>query len=90
MAPILIDGKFGFVDKEGNLKIEAKYKNIRPFSEELAAVKKEDNKWVYIDNTGEEKISGNYEAAGDFKNGVATVKINGKEVKIDMDGNIKE
>lgn len=90
LAPILINGKFGFVDKEGNLVIEAKYEKIKPFSEKLAAVKKEDNTWVYIDNTGVEKISGNFEEALSFENGLATVTIDGKKVQIDMDGKIKE
>lgn len=90
LAPILINGKFGFVDKDGNLVIEAKYEKIRPFSETLAAVKKEDNTWVYIDNTGTEKISNNFQEASDFENGLATVKIDGKEVQIDIYGKIKE
>lgn len=44
---VKLNGKWGFIDKEGNVVVEPQYDNARPFSNGLAAVEI-DGKWGYI------------------------------------------
>ena len=44
-------GKSGYIDKEGDLVIEAKFDDAKDFYEGLAPVRVGD-KWGYIDKTG--------------------------------------
>lgn len=76
LIPVCKQGKWGFSDPNGNIKIKIQYSDVRHFSEGLAAVKK-DGKWGYIDTKGEEKILFKYVDAYPFKNGVAVVRREG-------------
>lgn len=51
LAPVKVQGKWGFADKTGKLVIQPQYKEVRSFSEGLAAVKK-DSQWFYIHKDG--------------------------------------
>ena len=76
------DGKWGFANPDGIVKIKLQYEDARHFSEGLAAVKKH-GRWGYIDKKGEVVIPFNYTFAGDFKRGVAVVmtkEVNGKSI----------
>ena len=46
---VRLDGKWGFINKEGNLVIKPQYEDARPFSNGFAAVKI-DGKWGYINS----------------------------------------
>jgi len=50
------NGKYGFMDKTGKIKIKAEYLNVSDFSEGLCYVSKEvikkGYKWIFIDTTG--------------------------------------
>ena len=77
-------------DQPGTLRCETvitpQYEEAEPFSEGLAAVKK-DGKWGYIDTTGKYVIKPKYEEASDFfDNGLACIQINGKWGFIDKTG----
>lgn len=75
-AAVKSNGKWGFVDKNGNFKIEPEYENARSFSNGLAAVCK-DEKWGYIDDTGKLVIDFQFEECKDInEQGVAFVKTN--------------
>ncbi len=76
LIPVCKQGKWGFADLNGNIKIKIQYSDVRHFSEGLAAVKK-DGKWGYIDTKGVEKIPFKYVDAYPFKNGVAVVRREG-------------
>ena len=80
----ILDG--GIIDKTGKeLKLKNYYREFRPFSEGLAAVKY--SLWGYIDTTGKQVIDGYYREAGDFKDGKAKVKDErGREFYIDKTG----
>ena len=80
------DGKWGFVDKDGNEIIPCKYDSIQDFSEELAAVML-NGKWGFIDKTGKEAIPCKYDAADSFHEGAAKVKFEEREFNIDKTGN---
>lgn len=81
----LIDGKFGFVDRAGQLRIPNRYEQIGKFSEGLAAVKIGNN-WGYIDQNDKIAIQPKYTEAGEFVNGVAIVKKDGKANLINKNG----
>ena len=83
------DGKIGFKDENGNIKIEAKYVNAGTFSKEgLTKVIGEDYLWGYMNYMEEMVIEPKFEGAGDFgENGLAKVCVNGKYGYIDQTGN---
>jgi hypothetical protein len=49
--PVLVDGKYGFIDRHGKIRIEPRFDEADRFQEGLAAVAL-DGKWGYIDDTG--------------------------------------
>lgn len=74
---IKMKNKYGFVDKNGKLRIANRYEGIGNFSENMAAVKIL-GKWGFINKAEELVIQPNYEAVGQFEHGAAPVKKNGK------------
>ena len=81
----LIDGKYGFVDRSGKLRIANRYEQIGRFSEGLAPVKIA-NQWGYIDQQDKISIQPRYDEAGSFAHGVAIVKKDGQSNLIDQTG----
>ncbi|MBF7048142.1 WG repeat-containing protein, partial [Campylobacter volucris] len=65
MAAVEIDNKWGFIDKNGKLIIEAKYDNAYDFSEGLARVEL-NGKWGFINKKGEIAIDTKYNRTKDF------------------------
>ncbi len=78
--------KYGFIDKTGNIVIEAKYDKAENFSNGIAKVKI-DGKWGFIDKTGTVVIPLRYDEIEDFNNGLARAKINEEWGFIDIAGN---
>jgi hypothetical protein len=82
----LIDGKYGFVDEMGKLRIANRYEQVGRFSEGVAPMKI-GNQWGYIDQNDKITIQPHYTtAAGEFVRGVAIVKMDGKANLIDKSG----
>jgi hypothetical protein len=79
----MLNGKWGYIDKDRNEVIPLKYDNARGFIQGLALVKLNDN-WFYIDKNGNRW---KYEEAYDFDEGLAPVMLNGKWGYIDKDRN---
>ena len=81
---INVDGRLGFIDAEGRIRIEPRYAEARPFSEGLAAVAEEgaagrerqngDLTYSYIDVSGEVVIEGPLAQAESFSEGLAFVR----------------
>lgn len=72
-AAVKIDGKWGFVDVDGNVVIEPQYEEARSFSNGYAAVRYA-GEWGYIDSNGNVVIDTQFEDARDFsENGSAFV-----------------
>lgn len=67
-------GKYGFKDQNGNVVIDAKYKDAQEFSEGLAAVKLKD-KWGFLDETGKEVISFYFVDVKPFSEGMAMARF---------------
>lgn len=64
-AAVQIGGKWGFIDKNGNVCIEAQYEDARSFSNGFAAVKT-DGLWGFIDLDGEMVIAPRFLDSKDF------------------------
>ncbi len=88
------NNKAGFIDKQGNIKIQCKYDDGNIFSEGIAAVKK-GRKWGYVNTQGSEITPFIFDEARPCKGGFACVKIgdgygfiskNGAPLKIDLSG----
>ncbi|MDD4493373.1 MAG: WG repeat-containing protein [Eubacteriales bacterium] len=58
------EGRKGYIDKSGNLVIEAKYIYAANFSHGYAAVCEKSNDWLYIDKAGEIAVTGDFISAG--------------------------
>lgn len=90
MAPASKDGKWGFIDKKGNVVIDFQYDGAMPFSEGRALVLKDDY-MGFIDKKGNEVIPCEYDNIGEegFQDGVARVyNQEGKWGLIDKNGDI--
>lgn len=73
-AAVKKDGKWGFIDLEGNVKVQYQYNNALSFSRGLAAVQNEDGLWGYINPEGKMVIEPEFLDAGMFESSVAPVK----------------
>ena len=88
MLPIAEDGKWGFIDKEGNWVIQPDFDYALSFSEKLAGVKDaKSRKYGFIDDEGNWVIEAKFEDIGSFKDGIAPAKLDGKYGFIDKEGN---
>src|SRR4030095_5504900 len=78
LAPVKLNGKWGFIDKTGKEVIPLRYQDVVDFHEGFAAVKA-DNKWGFIDKTGKEITSIKYEGVSShFQEGFAGVILDNK------------
>ena len=84
-ARVILNNKWGFVDKTGNEVIPCKYDWADDFSEGFARVQL-NNKYGYIDKTGRVVIPFKYDWVGDFVDGLARVCFNEKYGYIDKTG----
>jgi hypothetical protein len=81
------DGKFGFVDERGRLRVANRYDGIGEFHNGLAPIRLL-GKWGFIDKSDQIIIQPTFDTTGDFDQNVALVSRNGKYGIIGTDGNI--
>ncbi len=79
------DGKYGFIDERGRLRIANRYDNIGEFHEGLAPFKLI-GKWGFINMSDQVVINPNYEKVSNFQNGLAIAYRNGKSGVMDKTG----
>lgn len=72
LAGVKIDGKWGFIDKAGNMVISPKFDHAEKFSEGVAAVSLE-CRWGYIDKAGSFVIKPQFRYASEFSQGLAAI-----------------
>jgi len=60
------NGKWGFVDKSGNIIVQYEYDRVTEFNEYGFAAIKKDSKWGCIDSTGRKVIEPTYEIDGAY------------------------
>jgi WG containing repeat len=70
------NGKYGFIDDLGRLRVANRYEDIKPFSEGLAAFKIR-NKWGFINRDEKIVIQPAYEDAAPFSNEHSIIKQKG-------------
>jgi len=80
-----LPSKWGFIDKSGNMVIQAQFADARFFQDGLAAVKN-DGKWGFIDKSGKFVIKPQFDEVGEFHKGLATASIDRKTGIIDKSG----
>jgi len=82
---VLRDGKYGFVDSRGRLRIANRYQDAGDFHEGLASVKLV-GKWGFVDRSDQIVIHPAYDGPSAFQHGMAIVKRNGKSGIINLQG----
>ncbi len=87
LRAILKDGKFGFIDDAGRLRIANRYEGAQPFNEGRAAIRIR-GKWGFIDKHENLVVQPVYDEVGSFNNGMATVRQGGLSGLIDAQGRI--
>ena len=70
------NGKYGFIDDLGRLRIANRYEDVKPFSEGLAAIKIR-NKWGFINRDEKIIIQPAFEDAAPFSNEHSIIKQKG-------------
>lgn len=83
------DKKEGYINKRGEYVVEPIYKvgYARDFSEGVAAVSVDGEKWGFINTSGMLVIPSKFEKAASFSEGLAKVRAEGKYGFIDKSGN---
>lgn len=81
------DGKFGFVDSRGRLRIANRYDSIGEFRDGLAPVKLV-GKWGYINASDQIVIHPTYEKTENFDKGIAQAVRKGKTGLINREGEV--
>jgi tetratricopeptide (TPR) repeat protein len=85
LAPVAINGAYGFIDTAGKPVIAPRYADAGSFSEGLARVKLQ-TLWGYVDKTGIVIIKPQFQEALEFSNGLAAVKLDDRFGAIDPKG----
>jgi hypothetical protein len=85
-AKVELNGKYGFIDSDGNVVVPLIYVWASKFSEGRASVEL-NYQYGFIDLDGNVVMSPRYGWASDFHEGRAIVKLNGKYGVIDLEGN---
>lgn len=86
LAAVGVNGKYGFIDAQGQVAIPLKYDDVAEFRDGLAPVEL-NGKWGFIDTNGSIVIPCMYSYVEAFKeNGLACVELNGKMGCIDRAG----
>jgi hypothetical protein len=93
LEPVTKDGKWGYIDRLGTVRVPFEFTRAQPFSEGLAVVRVETvtaalhyDKYGYIDRSGTLKIPAIFDEAGAFSEGLAWIVRNHKTGYIDKSG----
>lgn len=87
MYKVRIGDKYGYVNKNGEYKINPQFCSLGDFgSESMTYAARGDGKYGFIDLSGDFVIEARYEDAGEFCMGLAPVKNDGLWGYIDTDG----
>jgi hypothetical protein len=81
------DGRYGFVDNQGRLRIANRYEGIKPFREGLGAVKIL-GKWGFVNHAERIVVQPVYDDVGPFISGLAIVMQKGQYGLINKSGEV--
>lgn len=79
------DGKWGYADRQGRMRLPARYDDVTDFFDGVAAVQMDD-RWGYIDERGTFVIEPQFDGAAPFTGGLAVVRVDGQAGAIDRSG----
>lgn len=85
LIAVKLDGKFGFVDRQGQLIIANRYDDIQLFSEGLAPYKL-NGKWGFLNSSEELVIQPIFDEVLPFRNGISAVREDNRWALIDKNG----
>lgn len=85
LFPVLVDGKYGFMDRSGAIGIQPQFEAVSDFSEGHAAVRV-GSRFGYINSDGQLVINPQFDSAGPFRHGRAVVSLADKFGVIDDSG----
>ena len=88
LRAIIRDGKYGFIDDAGRLRIANRYEEARPFRHGLAAIMIR-GKWGFINHQEKLVVQPVYDHVEDFTNGMAIVKQENLFGLIDSTGKLR-
>jgi hypothetical protein len=74
--PVLVDGKYGYIDRTGTVVIEPQFDSACSFSDGLALVKAEGS-YHYINDSGSPAFDGKYKDARSFSDSMASISFKG-------------
>ncbi len=77
---------FGYINKQGEYAIQAKFRDAEDFSDGLAPAALFDGLWGYVDRRGEFVIKPKFGYARKFRDGLGYVRFNGKWGYVDRMG----
>lgn len=80
-AAVKINGLWGFIDKDGNIKIEPQFEDARSFSNGMAAVKMA-GKWGFINDTGTIVVETQFDDAKDFNSNGSVFVLQNKDWRL--------
>ncbi len=89
LASIKVKDKWGYIDRNGTIKISPQFTEVNNFKNGLAKVKFDDLQRGFIDTSG--KVIGKFSDVGslaDFNEGLAAVRIDGTWGYIDKSGKL--
>lgn len=89
LFPVKQNGKWGFIDKTGQVKIAPQFDQAEGFSEGLAPVgfgERDMIKWGYIDKSGQIIMDPVFQRAYPFSEGMAAVEMKGRWGYLDKTG----
>jgi hypothetical protein len=81
------DGRYGFVDKQGRLRVANRYDSIGEFHDGVAAIKLI-GKWGYVNASDKIVVQPNFDSPFHFKNGLCIVSRNGNNGIINKDAKV--
>ena len=75
LYPVVVNGRWGFVNKSGETVINPQFDHAGGFAEGLAPVRM--GRWGYVDASGKMQINPQFDKADVFSEGLAAVKLGG-------------
>src|SRR5580704_6582350 len=78
LFPIVVGGRWGYIDKSGSIVINPQFDHAQPFAAGLAPVRT--GRWGFVDPTGKIVINPQFDLADNFSEGLAVIKLGGGPV----------
>ena len=75
LYPVVVNGRWGFMNKSGETVINPQFDGPEDFAEGLAPVRM--GRWGYVDASGKMEINPQFDKADVFSDGLAAVKLGG-------------